>query len=842
VATAIGRQWHEIHFGGASESFDKYAVEAGLWAWHFSRKPSWAIDLDAIRKSGKPYLDHLSSNTRYQIKRSLRLYEQRGPVTAKRARDVDEAMRFYAEMQELHQRYWVARGEPGSYAFPFYTRFHAKILADCIPRGAVEVVRIAAGESTIGYVYNFTSRGWVCAYHTGLAYDPDSKLKPGLVAHYLCIEQHLRENASRYDFLAGDNRYKANLGTPGPEMVHLVLQRPTMGFRAERALRQVKSTVLSRLSDGAAAAADAARGQARGSANRKVLVIGDDTRSFLTIVRSLGRQGVRVHVAPINLRAPALKSRYIAKVHRLPEYVDGGREWIDAVRALFAAERFNLVMPCDERSILPLSAHRNQLVTSSVVAIPDPAAIATLFDKDETKALAASLGVNVARTLMPQECNDPAEVFRRLGTPLMVKPKHSYGLDSLFKRAAVRMVDTPAQLAAITAELDPKTYYYEAYFPGSGVGLSVLADKGDILLAFQHHRVHENERGGASAYRISAPISPELIEACSKVMGALTYTGLAMFEFRRNFTTGDWILLEVNARPWGSMPLPVALGVDFPHAWYRLLVEGKRTERKTYRTGVYGRNLILDFLHIAGTLPKDGTFLDKIRALWAWGSGFWRPLRGRERSDTFVIDDLRPGFVELAEFLSWVASRVGRRLPGAVALQRSLARRQLRAAIRAAAVGNRTISLMFLCHGNICRSPFAERLLAKMLPAAGNHVVVTSAGNLPVNGRPSPNEAIAAARRFGVELDTHRSRYASDSLVNESDVILSFDESVSEELQARFAALGVPIVGMGLLTDDRDAPWEIADPYGEDVEGFGRSYARIERAVKRVHDMVAAEL
>ena len=56
----------------------------------------------------------------------------------------------------------------------------------------------------------------------------------------------------------------------------------------------------------------------------KVLVLGDDTRSFLATVRSLGRQGVAVHVAPANFRSPALLSRYIAAV---PDQPPGTLGW-----------------------------------------------------------------------------------------------------------------------------------------------------------------------------------------------------------------------------------------------------------------------------------------------------------------------------------------------------------------------------------------------------------------------------------------------------------------------------------------------------------------------------------
>ena len=370
VTAALGERWDEIRFGGVAQSFERYLQATGLRVWQVSQKPSWAVALDAIRQSGQPYLDHLSANTRYQIRRALRLYEQRGPVTATAAHDVEEAMRFYAEMQELHQRYWVARGEPGSYAFPFYKRFHERILADCIPRGTVEIVRVTAGTSVIGYVYNFISGGSVCAYHTGLSYDPDPKFKPGLVSHYLCIERHLQAGARCYDFLAGDNRYKANLGTRGPNMMHLVLQRQSLGIRVEHALRGVKTRTLSRWIAQPRRPAESGSIDGSGTDKRKVLVLGDDTRSFLTIVRSLGRQGIEVHVAPINLRSTALRSRYIHKVHRLPSYTGGGGRWVDEVSRLLSRERYDLVISCDDRTLLPLSANRNTFAKSAMLAIP----------------------------------------------------------------------------------------------------------------------------------------------------------------------------------------------------------------------------------------------------------------------------------------------------------------------------------------------------------------------------------------------------------------------------------------------------------------------------------------
>ena len=57
-------------------------------------------------------------------------------------------------------------------------------------------------------------------------------------------------------------------------------------------------------------------------------------------------------------------------------------------------------------------------------------------------------------------------------------------------------------------------------------------------------------------------------------MADLRYTGLIMVEFRINVETDDWALIETNGRFWGSLPLAVAAGVDFPRYLYEMLDRG----------------------------------------------------------------------------------------------------------------------------------------------------------------------------------------------------------------------------------------------------------------------------
>ena len=567
---------------------------------------------------------------------------------------------------------------------------------------------------------------------------------------------------------------------------------------------------------------------------QRALVLGDDTRSFLAIVRSLGRRGIEVHAAPLDFTAPALRSRYLTATQYLPLWVGDGAEWLDAMEALLRARRFDAVIPCNETGLLPLARHRARFEPLTCLAIPHDRAIAALFDKHATRELAASLGIAVSPGRLLRAGDDAAAILAEFGTPVMLKPRRSYALDTLDSRGKVRALRSADELRALLAGLLPDDHLLEGFFAGRGVGFSVLADSGRVLQSFEHHRIRENRAGG-SYYRVSATPTPELARACAFIIGALDYTGVAMFEFR--VSADAWVLLEVNARPWGSLPLPVALGVDFPARWVRLLTQGVATPSVAYPAGIYGRNLAPDLAELAEAMqdagvPAAGGVL--LRRLAELG----RNLTGRERQDTFSRDDMRPGLGELGAALRGGVLRIGRALPGAARIRDLAGRRRLLAALGArtkSVKAGRPWRLLFVCAGNICRSPYAAAVLASRPDLAG-WIETASAGTLPREGRPTPAAGLLAAQRRGIDLHAHCSRHLSREAARAADVILVFDEANRRAVMARDPRLRGRIVLLG----DLDGLGAIGDPVDGDGAVFMRCYARIDRSVAALAELLAA--
>jgi len=565
------------------------------------------------------------------------------------------------------------------------------------------------------------------------------------------------------------------------------------------------------------------------------LVIGEDTRSFLSVIRSLGKQGFNVDVVCFYKRPPSLRSKYIKHTYFLNYQAYTQQQWLDELLKIVSNKHYDIVLPCDERAIFPIYENQNLFPSTCALAIPNKAVIAHLFDKNTTKALAKSLSVPVAKgDILKIKALGYTQLKQSYGGTFVVKPTLSFTSDNLAKRQNVGIISSELEYDAYTHYVtQDDEFLVEEYFSGVGEGVSVLAINGKIQHAFAHTRVNEPRAGGGSSYRKAINIDDGMLEACQKLCKATEYTGVGMFEFKKNYALQRWILIEVNARFWGSLPLAIHAGIDFPYEYASHLLGLKQTTKginTSYNRNAYARSFSNDLFDSKAEFEFDCRHESKLIACTRLIKRLtsFRRLLTSEKIDSYDVDDKQPFFTEVKQFFDITIGEKIRK----ESINRHLEMRRLMSCL----YGSEQVTIKFICYGNIMRSPLAAQSLKLLCKQVGLTWNIDSFGFHQNQARTSPIECIQEAKKLGIDLQSHRSKWLSQADIDiERDILFIFDAKNKNILDSYYNTRHVFNLAH-FIPSGLGAHLEIHDPYGQGNEVTKKCYLLIVEAVKNIFE------
>ena len=132
----------------------------------------------------------------------------------------------------------------------------------------------------------------------------------------------------------------------------------------------------------------------------------------------------------------------------------------------------------------------------------------------------------------------------------------------------------------------------------------------------------------------------------------------------------------------------------------------------------------------------------------------------------------------------------------------------------------RTVDILIVCTGNICRSPMAEGLLKHhVFPEWNGQLHVHSAGTFGLDGNRAEPNAVQAMAQMGIDIRSHRARSIDPCMIQEADGIVVMEEMHRDYIRAVLPGDAEKVHLLGEFSRP-EKPQEVADPYGGPLERY----------------------
>lgn len=578
----------------------------------------------------------------------------------------------------------------------------------------------------------------------------------------------------------------------------------------------------------------------------KILILDGDTLPALSIARSLGSKGVNVTTASHLSKPICSYSRYNQSSLLYPHPLEASDEFLCWIEQILTDNHYDLIVPVTERTLIPIARKFSNTLKAKKITMAELDALEIVLDKAKTSILAKQCGVPIPNSWDISDSTDLDKFEPEFTYPIVIKPGRSISDQTNRIPMTVCYAHNQEELHKISNELLNHTHLVlQQYFTGIGVGIELIAERGEIRYAFQHQRLHEMPlTGGGSSYRKSVDIDDDLLVASKKLIKELDWHGVAMVEFKKNPETGEFILIEINGRFWGSLPLAVAAGADFPLMLYQLYATGTIEKHEPYRREIYCRKLSSDVRWLEAVLRKDAdTRLVTIPSVQSGLKDLLHIFLPKHYFDAQSLKDLKPGLVDLKQIISSYTGRLFDQFQEKKLQRATLKQNQLK---KIASPLKQSKRILFLCYGNINRSAIAHIIADKMMGDLKD-LEFKSAGFHFQGGREADHRMSVIAEANGLQTKDFRSTILDAELVEWADIIFGMECKHVFQLEEQYEnAKGKTFLLGGLFQENKsqgngiqkNKAIEIGDPYNKATEVYKDAFQKVNCCITTMEQLI----
>lgn len=375
----------------------------------------------------------------------------------------------------------------------------------------------------------------------------------------------------------------------------------------------------------------------------KAVILGNNYYIGLSVIRCLGSKGI--HTVAVDYSEEdryGAASKYVSEKLIFPHYKNEAKAFIDAlIEYAKKQEAKPVLFPCHDSYLEAIDANLELIKQYYLLPQKEQGLATRIMNKDTLHELALETGIKVPESVTVEDPEFYKKIEEEIKFPCLVKPVDSPTFMRIFKKklfevnnmeeleealAKSKEANTKVFVQRIIKGFDDHMHTYDAYLnQDSKVTHWTTAQK------LRQYPINF----GASVYTIQKHF-PELHEIGSKFLETIGYKGFGEIEFKKDAETGEFYLIEINARTTNFNNLLYKVGLNFPYIAYMDLIgqplPPKAVTETTNRAFWYAYE---DLLAIKGYLQTKQLTLGQVI------KSFFRP----KAYAIWSISDPKPAFV-----------------------------------------------------------------------------------------------------------------------------------------------------------------------------------------------------
>lgn len=396
----------------------------------------------------------------------------------------------------------------------------------------------------------------------------------------------------------------------------------------------------------------------------KVLVTDGNNRAALAITRSLGKSGYHVFVAGESKITLAGSSRYCIRSFSYSDPNKRPDQFRSEIIRLVQQNKIDILMPAAEMTTRECMKIKDTIKDQCTVPFHSYESVDMAASKYEVLKLAQTLDIPIPATYYlhtPAALENALRCCEKSDYPIVIKASRSrVALLRCTSNSSTQYAYNASDLKRIVLGFEEAQYplLIQERVQGDGVGIFTCFNQGEAIAYFSHRRIREKPpSGGVSVLRESFPIDPRLRDYSRRLLEALKWHGVGMVEFKKDNASGDYRLMEINGRFWGSLQLAIDAGVDFPLLLARIAVGQHVEPILHYDLNVRTRWLCGDIDALLAILfkPADQLHLpDNFPSKKQYLKEFFRVRKNDLNFEVLKLSDPKPWLLEAMRWLHLV--------------------------------------------------------------------------------------------------------------------------------------------------------------------------------------------